>query len=251
MKTYDTPCHPNISAPSDAPLEWKASFSRNRTSANLRTSLTSCMMYSGSTPWLSALPDREPAAPNEFLLAARPAPQVPEPPVEGRSCGLGRRPMPTERLFPLPLLCRNMPAGAEAARSGTVRGRANRGSRAAPACGEPTPLQGREKRNGDSQEEKDSPPSDERPLLHQYGLRTAARTVGQATAMYSVPKIPTTHNHVTILHFVLYNDKHLTLGVHPVTVILGTRVRAVVQIYTMAVLVLTVSSRPTGWTNKW
>lgn len=89
-----------------SPLELKASLRWSSTSANLRTSLTSCMMYSGSE--LIEL--------SESLLIKPALEHDPAP--GGKKCELEIRVMPTtERLFPRLLCCSIPPANIPAAAS--------------------------------------------------------------------------------------------------------------------------------------
>lgn len=92
------------------PLALKASFRWSSTSANLRTSLTSCIMSSGSAPAVSTLSEPELIELNDPLFAVRPKPHEPEPAERGKKWELGRRAIPSGRLLDPPLLCCSIPA---------------------------------------------------------------------------------------------------------------------------------------------
>ncbi len=103
------------------PLQWKASFRLSNTSANQRTSFTSCMTYSGSTPGAPTRWDVSPMLLRGLgFLELRPISQVLVEPAEREpEWGLERcRGRSWVRLVPPPpllLLFRSIPAVTPAA----------------------------------------------------------------------------------------------------------------------------------------
>lgn len=96
------------------PLCWKVSSRLSSASENLRTSLTSCMMYSGSPPggviaWSRSIALRG------LVLELRPISCVLwELTAKGTTLGWDRWAPLVKRLFPLFLPCRNIPAATSA-----------------------------------------------------------------------------------------------------------------------------------------